>query len=310
MRWLPILILLTGCYSTSFEFDDDDATSALDDDDAADDDDVADDDDSAPLDTDGDGWPDDDDCAPLDPNTYPGAPEVCDGQDQDCDGVPDDGLIGVWFVDADQDGWGAIGSEVETCDPDPAWITQGQDCDDADPNINPASAQQIDGQDSNCDGRLDWLVSIYISVDDDFEWCVDDEQNLQPGNSSWPVGIAVQEWMPSGSHVVGIRGWDTGQVITAAIAHVEISTGQQWLSDASWRWDPNPAAPKGSRAGWCGVGFDDSSWQPANEIGPIGTSPWGNAPSAFPAGSGALWIWDTYPVDLNTQYLRKEIVLP
>ncbi len=312
---LASLLLLRGCYTTTFEFDDDDVT---DDDDFGDDDDVADDDDSADddddstaaPDSDGDGWPDDEDCAPLDPNTYPGAPEVCDGQDQDCDGLPDDGLLGLWFVDADLDGWGAIGSGVETCDPDPAWITQGQDCDDADPNINPASTQQVDGQDSDCDGAADWLVSIYISVDGDFEWCVDDELTLTPGNSSWPVGIAVQQWLPSGPHVVGIRGWDTGQVITAGIAHIEISTGQQWLSDDTWRWDPNPSAPEGSRVGWCGVGFDDTTWQPANEIGPIGSNPWGNAPSSFPTGSGALWIWDTYPVNLNTQFLRKLLVLP
>ncbi len=38
-----------------------------------------------PIDSDGDGVPDDEDCAPLDVFVYPGAPETCNGNDDDCD---------------------------------------------------------------------------------------------------------------------------------------------------------------------------------------------------------------------------------
>ena len=43
-----------------------------------------------------------------------------------------------------------------------------------------------------------------------------------------------------------------------------------------------------------GAGFDDSAWDYALDIGPIGdtSNPWGNAPSIFPSGSPAHWIWD------------------
>jgi hypothetical protein len=53
--------------------------------------------DSGPFDRDKDGVRDGEDCAPDDPNIGPG-PEVCDGVDNDCDGLEDEGF------DTDQDG--------------------------------------------------------------------------------------------------------------------------------------------------------------------------------------------------------------
>ncbi|WP_339842018.1 malectin domain-containing carbohydrate-binding protein [uncultured Maribacter sp.] len=47
---------------------------------------------TAPVDVDGDGFLSDVDCDDLDPNVYPGAPEVCDGKDNDCDGSIDEDL--------------------------------------------------------------------------------------------------------------------------------------------------------------------------------------------------------------------------
>lgn len=43
--------------------------------------------DSGPRDADGDGSPDGDDCDDADPEVYPGAPERCNGLDDDCDGA-------------------------------------------------------------------------------------------------------------------------------------------------------------------------------------------------------------------------------
>jgi hypothetical protein len=41
------------------------------------------------VDADGDGFSAEDDCDDNDPSTYPGAAEICDGQDNDCDGSPE-----------------------------------------------------------------------------------------------------------------------------------------------------------------------------------------------------------------------------
>src|SRR5688572_22629431 len=62
-------------------------------------------------DADGDGHLTPDDCDDGDPTVYPGAEELCDEKDNDCDGVvPED--------ETDLDGNGVIECE-ETCDPAP-----------------------------------------------------------------------------------------------------------------------------------------------------------------------------------------------
>ena len=309
-----VLLLTCGCYAAGDILgDDDDSFPSTDDDDGADDDDdasVDDDDATPPPDNDGDGHGEDVDCDDDDPAVHPDATEVCNGLDDDCSGAADDGISQDWYLDADGDEWGDEDDAEWACEPLAGRVGNSGDCDDSDPAIHPGSAQQLDGVDSNCDGASDWLLQVWISGDDDFEWCLDDEDAMVPGDFGWPTGQHYEAWVTSGQHVIGIRGWDTGQVITAVIGHFTLSDGSLWITDASWKFDPNPAAGDDTRGGWCAVGFDDSAWQNANVIGPIGTSPWGNAPSSFPAGSPANWIWDYFPVDLNTQYLRLQIEVP
>jgi len=93
--------------------------------------------DEEPVDTDGDGVPDVDDCDPYDASVYPGAPELADGLDNDCDGVVDEGTD---TVDDDGDGY----SEDEG------------DCDDSNSSVNPGAVEVADnGIDDDCDGITD-----------------------------------------------------------------------------------------------------------------------------------------------------------
>jgi MYXO-CTERM domain-containing protein len=80
---------------------------------------------SGPRDLDGDGVGDwDGDCDDADPTTYAGAPELCDGRDDDCNGLVDDGLTDCPPGDDDDAGGGDPGDDPDgggcSCRADPA----------------------------------------------------------------------------------------------------------------------------------------------------------------------------------------------
>ena len=118
--------------------------------------------DPEPPDNDGDGYYTFDDCDDEDATVYPGAPDVCDGKDNDCDGSIDetDGGVVLLHPDADGDGFGNYGW-VEVTDPalcplEAGYAVLGNDCDDLDSSIHPGAVDdQCDGVDDNCDYRPD-----------------------------------------------------------------------------------------------------------------------------------------------------------
>jgi MYXO-CTERM domain-containing protein len=99
----------------------------------------------------------DGDCDDADPQVNPDAPEVCNAIDDDCDGVIDGDAIDalVWYVDADGDGYGDPDTGLAACDAPVDGILDGTDCDDADPDVNPAAAEVDNGVDDDCDGAVD-----------------------------------------------------------------------------------------------------------------------------------------------------------
>lgn len=95
------------------------------------------------------------DCDDRDPSVYMGAREECDLDDDDCDGIVDEGTGATYFLDADGDGYGVDSTSTTACARPARHATRGGDCDDASAARNPAVAEICNGVDDDCDGALD-----------------------------------------------------------------------------------------------------------------------------------------------------------
>ncbi|MFH1469727.1 MAG: putative metal-binding motif-containing protein [Pseudomonadota bacterium] len=146
-------------------------------------------------DLDGDGWTAlDGDCEDHNRATWPGAPELVDGADNDCDGEIDEG---TWVHDDDGDGFSEADGDCDDADPErsPGAAEQGEDgvdddcdgaadgagaqdrdgdgwtvaegdCDDTDRTVHPEAVDGMDGVDSDCDGTTD---DDYLAQDADHD---------------------------------------------------------------------------------------------------------------------------------------------
>jgi hypothetical protein len=79
-----------------------------------------------------------DDCDDSRPDVHPNLDEACDGLDNDCDGVADEGVVATTYTDGDGDGWGT-GSPEQHCAGLIGQATQAGDCDDTNPQIHPGA---------------------------------------------------------------------------------------------------------------------------------------------------------------------------
>jgi hypothetical protein len=110
------------------------------------------------ADNDGDGYAACEDCDDSDASVSPGALEYCDGADNDCDGDTDEddaADAGIWYLDADLDGYGDAASSTTACEQPSGYLATAEDCDDAEAAINPAASEICNDSDDDCDGLLD-----------------------------------------------------------------------------------------------------------------------------------------------------------
>ncbi len=114
------------------------------------------------------------DCDDTRDTTYPGAPEVCNTRDDDCDGSIDESATNTtaYHLDGDKDGFGSPtpSDTINACAPPAGYVADATDCNDKNASIRPGAPEQCNDVDDDCDGTKDDNVSTtdwYSDLDHD-----------------------------------------------------------------------------------------------------------------------------------------------
>jgi large repetitive protein len=179
------------------------------------------------------------DCDDGDASINPAATEDCDGIDNDCDGLVDDddpdAAGGAWFADDDLDGYGDPSDTISACEEPSGYVSDSDDCDDSDWNINPDASETCDGEDDDCDGSVDDAAGCpcyaetydgtgYLFCTSSRTW--DYADRLYQGYGYLLVSVSdasEQAWLVSTAASYSSSSWWIG--------------ANDQSSEGSWRWD-------------------------------------------------------------------------
>jgi hypothetical protein len=121
-----------------------------------------------PCDEDGDGFCEiEGDCDETNKDINPGATEICDGLDNDCDSNIDEDVTSTFYMDSDGDGYGDPNASQDACEAGAGYVANSLDCDDTNGAIYPEAPEVCDGIDNNCDGNTDEGVTSIYHADSD-----------------------------------------------------------------------------------------------------------------------------------------------
>jgi hypothetical protein len=203
-------------------------------------------------DVDGDGYSNKIDCDDKNIDVHPGAEEVCNNVDDNCDGDTDEGLTVTVYPDADQDGFGSEEGVVEGCAdkvPEKGYVSRGGDCNDSaldedgdgkvDGFFIHSDVTEVcdDGVDNNCDGETD-------------EGCKAPEPTLPKFEGQFGIVVAFAD--------------DATRTMSAQEYYSEAELGKWWNIEGLVSYGSVVSVPVTSKDA-CGARFNVATGNPASQ---------------------------------------------
>jgi len=95
--------------------------------------------------------------------------EICNGIDDNCNGIIDEGVLNNYYLDADNDTFGNPNVSIAGCSNTLGYVSNNLDCNDNNAATNPFSSEICNNADDNCNGQIDEgvLISYYLDNDGD-----------------------------------------------------------------------------------------------------------------------------------------------
>ncbi|MBT9554990.1 MAG: hypothetical protein IV100_03125 [Myxococcales bacterium] len=250
-------------------------------------------------DQDGDGDPDVTDCDPHDRWIYSGAVEICDGRDEDCSGVMDDGL-----PDLDGDGL------MDECDSDRDGdgASNDTDCAMADPTRYPGAPEECNGLDDDCDsfGDEDFNDLDHDGLGDACDWdrdgdgrpngfdCAPDDWSRHPGRAEECnyVDDDCDGLIDDGPDLNGDGDWDAcdrdadddgiRDDADCAPNDAEVPVVDERCNgkddNCNGLIDEGGPDLDGDGIGWCDLDDDQDGWELPLDCAPLRPEAWPGAP--------------------------------
>ena len=158
------------------------------------------------------------DCADDDASISPGAEDICNGYDDDCDGELDEAGDETYYLDADGDGYSVEDETIGGCDVAPSgYSAESGDCDDDDATIHPGAVDECgdeaDDIDQDCNGvadNVDFVNTWYGDADGDGYG--DEDVELLSCQTTPPSGYAAYEGIYDCDDEAGDISPDTPEV--------------------------------------------------------------------------------------------------
>lgn len=108
------------------------------------------------------------DCNDAAAGINPGATEICNAADENCNALIDEGIAtNTYYADVDGDGFGNANAAVTNCAQPVGYISNNTDCADASAAVNPNATELCNNNiDDNCNGLVDDAngVSVQQSI--------------------------------------------------------------------------------------------------------------------------------------------------